>query len=197
MSTGPQTNVVRPERDRAPAPKQQFSSVPPKPASVRARVGLLGVGLLGNKAIVWAFDFGLYPLVMWRLGLAWGCVVMTLLSFLICYATLLFYDWAKKDWLGIEAIKELRESGSANRWMRYIAVMLRRSELFALFFLSVKFDPFIVTAYMRRGSYQFNGLSRRDWSIFLWSVAISNAYWSVVAFTGVSIFVWLWQKVAA
>ncbi len=50
--------------------------------------------------------------------------------------------------------------------------------------LSIKFDPFIVTVYLRRG--RFGGMSRRDWRIFLLSWLIGNAWWSVVCFTGLS-----------
>jgi len=166
------------------------------PQSMRARLGLLGVGLFGNQAIVLAFDYALYPFVMWRLGLLWGCVVMTVLSAMICYLTLLFYDWAKKDWLGIEAIKELRDDNKQGRIALYIGALLRRSNWFALIFLSAKFDPFIVTAYMRPGSYQFNGLAAREWRIFWASVLISNLYWSFVAFTGVTVVLWAWQRVS-
>ena len=43
---------------------------------------------------------------------------MTLLSFLICWATLLFYDWARKDWLGIETLKQLRDYPGGSRFAR-------------------------------------------------------------------------------
>lgn len=166
-----------------------------KPASLRERLGILGVGLAGNQVIVLAFDYTLYPFVMWRLGLVWGCLIMTALSFIVCYATLLFYDWAKKDWLGIEAIKAVRDEENGGRFARWMGALLRRSEGLALVVLSVKFDPFIVTAYLRRGSYQFDGLTRRDWRVFVTSLVIANAYWSFVAFAGVSVVAWVWQRI--
>ena len=158
---------------------------------------MLGVGLLGNQVIVLAFDYLLYPYVMWRFGLLHGCLIMTVLSALACYLTLLFYDWSKKDWLGIEAIKDLRHGEGQGRFTRLIGRLLRRSDWLALVALSIKFDPFIAVAYLRPGSYRFNGLSRREWGMFWLSVLISNLYWSFVAFTGVTVLHWAWTQFGA
>ena len=52
--------------------------------------------------------------------------------------------------------------------------LLHRSDPVACVLLSIKFDPFIVTVYLRRG--RFGGMSRRDWRIFLLSWLIGNAW---------------------
>ncbi len=101
-----------------------------------------------------------------------------------------FYDWSKRDWLGIEAIKSLKDYSGASRSGRFMAWLLRQSDLIACILLSIKFDPFIVTAYLRQGA--FGGMTRRDWRIFLLSWLIANAWWSVVCFTGLSAVQWLW-----
>lgn len=88
--------------------------------------------------------------------------------------TIWFYDWSKKDWLGIEAIKELRAYDGTSRFGRFLAWTLRSSEPVACVALSVTSDPFITTVYLRRG--KFNGMTRRDWNIFLASWFIGNAY---------------------
>ena len=66
---------------------------------------------------------------------------------------------------------------------RGLGWMLNRGDVFAFVALSLRFDPFITTAYLRRGSY--NGMSTRDWKIFLGSVVVSNAAWALVCFGGV------------
>jgi hypothetical protein len=60
--------------------------------------------------------------------------------------------------------------------------------------ISIKFAPFIVTAYLLQGA--FGGMTRRDWRIFLLSWLIGNAWWSVVCFTGLSVvqLLWAWWK---
>jgi len=69
-------------------------------------------------------------------------------------------------------------------------LLLRQSTPIASILLSIKFDPFIVTAYLRQGA--FGGMSPRDWRIFLLSWLIANAWWSVVCFTGLSAVQWVW-----
>jgi hypothetical protein len=64
------------------------------------------------------------------------------------------------------------------------------SDPVACILLSIKFDPFIVTAYLRQEA--FGGMTRRDWRIFLLSWLIANAWWSVVCFTGLSAVQWVW-----
>ena len=120
--------------------------------------------------------------------------LMLVFSFLACYGTILFYDWAKKDWLGIETIKGIRHGKSTTRLGRLSSWILTKSDSVAMLFLSIKFDPFITTAYMRDGSHQYNGLSRRDWRIFMASLLIGNIYWSLAMFTGISFVEWFWLQ---
>lgn len=160
------------------------------------RIGILGIGVLANQAQIWGFDFVLYPFVIWYLGLFAGAVVMTFLSFLVCYALLRFYDWTRKDWLGIETIKGLKERESPSWLGRLTSSLLRKGDPAAMLFLAIKFDPFITTAYMRVGSHQYNGLSRRDWKIFLGSLLIGNIYWTSAVYAGISIVEWLWLRLS-
>lgn len=55
-----------------------------------------------------------------------------------------FYDCSKRDWLGIEAIKSLKDYAGENRSGRFMAWLLRPSDPVACILLSIKFDPFIV-----------------------------------------------------
>ncbi|MEI8230471.1 MAG: hypothetical protein WCG83_05055 [Candidatus Peregrinibacteria bacterium] len=173
-------------------------------------VSTLGIGLLGNWAITWAFDFLLYPYVIFRFGLFYGAPLMTFLSFLICYATILFYDATKKDWLGIETIKGIREfipkevpeSGIGrmvikigNRIGKWSSWLLKRSDAFLMVVLSIKFDPFITVIHIRHGAHQFNGLTKRDWKIFLLSLLIGNAYWTLTVLMGITLVEAVWQFV--
>ncbi len=147
------------------------------------------VGYTGNWLMVKGFELVLYPFVIYKLGLVTGGVVMALLSFCVCLLTLCFYDWSKRDWLGIETVKELKDYTGTSRWRRWSSRVLQRGDGFALVLLSIKFDPFITTAYLRRGA--FNGLSVRDWRHFLVSWLIGNSYWTFVCFGGVELFRWV------
>lgn len=164
-----------------------------KKMNMKNRIAELALGHTVNQVICYSFDFGLYPLVIFWLGLGKGFAVMAFLSLLVCWLTMKFYDWSKRDWLGIEAVKSLKEYSGTNRSRKLLAWTLRRSDPVACVLLSIYFDPFIVTAYLRRGA--FDGMTRRDWKIFLLSWFLGNAWWSVVCFTGLSALEWLWHVV--
>lgn len=155
------------------------------------RLTILATGLLGNSLMVWGFDYLLYPFVLYNFGLWKGGAIMVLLSFLVCLLTLYFYDYTKKDWLGIEAIKGLKEHQPKNYFQRISKFFLAKSELLVFFFLSIRFDPFITTIYLREGANEFSGMKKRDWTIFLASLAVSNIYWLVIVEAGLDIFKYL------
>jgi hypothetical protein len=159
----------------------------------RKKLLILGVGLMVNEIIVFCFDFILYPFVIWKFGVLRGGVTMTVASFCICYATLLFYDWSKKDWIGIESIKDLKDYQGKGKVRRFFSWITKKGDIFAFLFLSIQTDPFIVVAYMRQGANQYNGMKKRDWTIFISSLVIGNLYWTIIAYTGVSIIEFLWK----
>jgi len=116
---------------------------------------------------------------------------MALLSFIVCWLSMKFYDWSQRDWLGIEAIKGLKDYNGSSRSGRWLGWVLRRSDPVACVLLSVKFDPFIVTAYLRRG--HFGGMTAHSWRIFLLSWFIGNAWWSLLCYAGVETIAGLWR----
>ena len=158
---------------------------------LRARLTELTLGLVVNQLIVWAFNLFLYPFIIYKFGILKGGVVMTFLSFLACILTMKFYDWSKRDWLGIETIKGVREYDGNKGIGRFTSWIMNKSEPVVFLFLSIKFDAFITTAYMRRG--KFNGMGNREWAIFMGSLLISNVYWTLACFMGITIFEWTWK----
>jgi hypothetical protein len=106
-------------------------------------------------------------------GSLWTFAVMAPLSALMCYLYLKFYDWSKRDWLGLEALKRLREGKGL------FARLAKLGNVPAFVVLSLQFDPFVVTVYLRKGSDKYNGYSGRDWMIFWASVLFANAYWTL------------------
>jgi hypothetical protein len=128
----------------------------------KERVAELAIGYSANSLLSVLFDWVLYPAVIYWLGIFKGGVTMTLLSMLACLAMMKFYDWSKRDWLGIEAIKGLREYGGNNRLGKLMARILTKGDIVVFLFLSINLDPFITTTYMRRGRNQYNGMGKRD-----------------------------------
>lgn len=162
--------------------------------SVKKHLGILSIGLASNWVMTWGFDFLLYPFVIFVYGLFLGGLIMMALSFMICYLTMLFYDWSKKDWIGIETIKKIKYYDQETRFGKFIAKMVKKSDPLAMIILSIHFDPFITVAYMRHGAHQYNGLSKRDWEIFISSLVISNLYWILAAYAGITIVEAIWHS---
>jgi hypothetical protein len=79
------------------------------------RLRELGIGHSVNWVMSEGFDYLLYPAVIWKLGPLLGGAIMSVASLLVCLGCLYFYDWSKRDWLGIEAIKDLESVQSFRR----------------------------------------------------------------------------------
>ncbi len=152
---------------------------------LKRKFGILAVGHSANWLMTNAFDYVLYPFVIFHLGLLYGMIVMTILSTLDCLGTLWFYNWSKKDWLGIEMVKAIRDEEKKTPFGRFISWIMSKGDPVALIVLSIQFDPFITTVYLRKGSNSFGSLSKRDWKIFAISIIVANAFWSVLMLLGI------------
>jgi len=161
--------------------------------SYRKRAAELAVGLLTKKLYDWFTSYVLYPYVIYLCGILWGGTIMTLVSLVTSLLIIEFYDWSQRDWLGIEAIKELKEYSGDKRVGRFTGWFLKKSEPVAFLFLCFWYDPFITTAYLRKG--KFNGMTRRDWGIFYSSVLVSSSYWILACYMGITLVEWAWQGV--
>lgn len=150
-------------------------------------------GFTAANLIGYVFDYGIYPYVIFKLGILKGGLIMTLVSFTTCIIGMKFYDWSKRDWLGIEAIKEIKTYKGTRKIGRVTSWVLKKSEPVVFLFLSIKFDPFVTTAYMRHGKY--NGMGKRDWTIFTSSLLISNVYWTLACYMGITLVEWAWKAV--
>jgi hypothetical protein len=182
--------------------RKAFNSFQTRKEAVLKRIGTLGIGIMADRILCHVFNYLLYPFVIWRFGILSGGLVMTTISFLVCYGSIRLYDWTETDWLAIETIKAAVEDAKGYRGTNFprefIASMLKRSDTVVFLLLSLKFDPFYTVLYMRHGANQYSGLSKRDWKIFLSSVFVSNVYWwlpaYVLAYTGVSIWDFLSEQ---
>ena len=163
----------------------------------QARVADLAAGITAFKLSNYAFDYALYPFVIYKLGIIKGGLIMTFLASVTNILCLKFYDWSKRDWLGIETLKGMKEYEGKSRLLKVMSRMLKKSDFMAFLFLSIKEDSFVTMVYLRHGSHRYNGMSARDWRIFLASHAVSNIYWTLAAYMGISVVEWVWKTVAS
>jgi len=108
-----------------------------KALTYRSRVAELSIGLTVNKAIDALFNYLLYPSVIYYFGVLRGGIVMTFLSFVACIFSMKFYDWSKRDWLGIESIKDLKTYKGKRKSGRFSAWILSKSDPVIFLFSSV------------------------------------------------------------
>ena len=151
----------------------------------------------------WIFDNILYVAAIAIWGPVFGGGVMTVIAMGITFCFMLFYERGRTDWLGVNAVEEIRRDGF--RWVRtlesseyrsriirhlvqiivfiprqlsrLVLFLLRQGDVVAFLVLSIQTDPFITTAFLRHG--RFDGLRRRDWIIFAASGLLSNFYWTL------------------
>lgn len=165
-----------------------------KALSFKDRFIELVLGLSIKNLTDRAFDYLLYPFVVYKLGILKGGIIMTLLSFIACILTMKFYDWSKRDWLGIETIKSLKNFDGKKKIGRLTSFILQKSDPIIFLFLSIQYDPFITTAYLRSG--KFNGMNKRDWTVFMSSLIFSNAYWTLACYMGITLVEWGWKTIS-
>lgn len=159
-----------------------------KKKSFLKRALTLCAGLAMKRAINYPFDLLLYPAMMIWLGNLSGGVVMTILSVILNLIVISAYDWSKTDWLAIETLKELKETEDLGFWKRLVHKLLQKSDIVAFLVLCFD-DPITTTLYLRHGAHQYNGMSRRDWNIFLLATVVANVYWII----GLSTIIELWR----
>jgi hypothetical protein len=159
--------------------------------TLAGRLKTFAAGATAMYAFNKCFDYLLYPYVIYRAGVLFGGLIMTGLSAIACLAILKFYDWTRKDWLGIETVRNLRHYRSERAAGRLFTWLLARSNAVAFVVLSLNYDPFVTTVWLRHE--RFGGLSARDRRIFWGSVLLCNASWTLTCWLGVNAAVWAWR----
>src|SRR4030043_1509693 len=161
---------------------------------LRGRFTELSIGLSFIYISNTLFDYLLYPFVIYKFDIIKGGLIMTFLSFIACLLIMKFYDYSKRDWLGIEAIKSLKDYDGSKKIGKLTAWIMKKSNPLVFLFLSIKYDPFITTVYLRLG--KFNGMTNRDWIIFMGSLLLANVYWTLACYMGITLFEWGWKAIA-
>lgn len=161
------------------------------------RILLFLTGATTFTVINYSFDFILYPLVLYKAGITAGFFIMMFLSFLFCWGYFIIYDYLKRDFLGIEfsklKMKNIIDDDSSVGLKLLLVRILKRSRAILFVFLSIYFDPFVAVAFERKGNFKYNGLSARDWRLFVLSLFISNGFWSTTVFVGLSFFEFIYK----
>lgn len=162
-----------------------------QPIRWEKRIGILVLGHAANFVTVYGYDFIVYPYLIVTYGLVLGWLYAVAGSIALCLGTLWFYDVTKQDWLGIETVKLVRDGQTTGRIRRFFQKIVDKGDTLAFFLLCLKYDPFIITVYMRRGSGNF-AMTTRDWKVFWVSMVLCNVWWGLLVFGAIEVFnTWL------
>lgn len=161
----------------------------------RRRIAEVGTGHAIYATFNFLCDHILYVFVVYRLGLLRGGAIMTAFSLIQCAVTLIIYERMRIDWVGVGSLARLSMLPKPSWWQRVILWATRHGD-FAIFLALCAFqDPFITTAYFRRG--RFDGITARDWRLFLASVFVSNLYWTLRSGAVAAMLVGAWRMVSS
>ncbi|MFA6520148.1 MAG: hypothetical protein WCT44_00920 [Candidatus Paceibacterota bacterium] len=157
----------------------------------RLKLWITGIG--SYYVITYLYDYVVVSFLLIYLGFVEGIVVVMILSMLIDFWTLKFYDWFKKDWLALETLKDLQYR--KNFIGKLFNFVQNKSTFVTIVVLSLTSNAFIVTAYMRKGSFKYDGLTKRDWLVFLSSSLLTNLYWVFLIAGGIEIVKYSYQAI--
>lgn len=167
--------------------------IEPRILSIAQRIGTIALGVTCMSVTNKLFDLVLYPYVIYQAGLLMGGAIMTVLSAIVCLLFIRFYDRTQQDWLGIETIRDLKDYQADAGIGRFLVWLLRTSDWAAFFLLSMIYDPFITTVWLRHE--RFGGMTARDHRVFWGSVVVANGFWAIYCWIGVYFLQWLWEQV--
>jgi hypothetical protein len=171
----------------------QQAEQPPK-----TQISKVLTGTAFYSVLNWLYDYPLYSLVLWYGGVVWGGLFMALLSIPVDLVTLKFYDWSQQDWFAIEYLKAMKEYRGRNLLKRGLrGVFCGTPKWLQVIVLSIKFNAFAVTTLLRKGAYQYQGLTRSDWKVFWCSYLVGQVYWIFVIGSGLEIGSFLALKLAS
>lgn len=134
------------------------------------------------------FDYIIYPLTLLKFGYLHGLFIMIAATAVLNFVLLIFYFRMNIDWLGYEYVQKVKDwSVNKNGVLKYIGVILKKSDLILFMVLSTFRDSFETTAYFK---YCYHLSKGKTIAIFITSLIVSNLYWSF----GVEVFINSWLR---
>jgi len=137
------------------------------------------------------YDRVAYPAIMLALGDLRGGIIAGLGAMVICVAFLLHYEKTGSQWIAStedvigQIIKRIRKIESYNIILKIIFFIPRifmqlslssvaKRGVLGFIVLSCMSDPFVTLSFFKKNR---NGLTKKDWMIFMLSGLIANVYW--------------------
>lgn len=135
-------------------------------------------GVLGLQGYSYAFDYFVYPVVIYALGPINGTLVLFLIALILNYVCIIIYDRIKLDLFGFETLKKLKAHGAESGKRSFMHRVLHWGDVPAFIALSW-YDPIFAVLY-KRTSTEFDGFKRRDYWLLILSTFMSCVMWSAI-----------------
>lgn len=143
---------------------------------VGKRLGVFGAVVTLIEAQGHLFDYIAYPAAILWLGVIKGGMLMTVISFLLSYVIIIWYNKTKQDWFGIEWLRLRSIVESKTLSGRMLSFILRLGKWPAYIAITV-YDPAYGFIFLRgRQSVGFT-LTKADWAWFVVTELIGNLVW--------------------
>lgn len=157
----------------------------------KEKVATAGLAYTFDYCVDWLFHYPLYIWVINEFGLKKGFVVMSCLSFLLCYVYIKIYDAIKRDLFLLEDAKKWMETmatyaGKSKTKLLRAKIIRKGGIVVSFLILSLWRDPFYTLVFCRQE--QYSGFFLKEWGIFLGSVVVGNAIWALSVFGGIEVF---------
>ena len=154
---------------------------------------LFGFIFLFNSIVKGIIDYLLIPMFIGEMGYLSSVLVTTIIYILIGILSVKIYDYCKKDYLLIEALKDAEKNNQTSELNFIIKLILKwskkRKNKNILGLILASQNPGLVVIYYREGSFLYNGFAGKNMKIFFFiNLLIVNVYWNTAIYTGVSIF---------
>ncbi len=145
---------------------------------ITKRVLHFTAGVLGLQGVSYAFDYLVYPVIIYTFGPVDGTLMLFAAALILNYLCIIIYDQIKLDLFGFEKLKEIKmHAGDAGK-SSFIHRVLHWGDIPAFIALSW-YDPIFAVIYKRKST-QFDGFKRRDYWLLIVSTFIGCVLWSLI-----------------
>jgi hypothetical protein len=134
-------------------------------------------GVLGLQGVSYAFDYLLYPIIIYAFGPIRGTLTLFAAALLLNYVCIIIYDKIKLDLFGFEKLKEIKTHSHDGGTPTFMHRVLHWGDIPAFIALSW-YDP-IAVIYKRQSS-EFDGFRSRDYFLLIISTFIGCVLWSLI-----------------
>lgn len=135
-------------------------------------------GVLGLQGVSYAFDYLVYPIIIYSFGPIRGTLILFVAALILNYVCIIIYDKIKLDLFGFEKLKEIKADIGSSGKPSFMHRVMHWGDIPAFIVLSW-YDPIFAVLYKRKST-QFDGFRRRDYWMLILSTLISCVMWSAI-----------------